>query len=53
MSRVDGYLWTLILCIIPNPIKRETKLLPPYETKSKGIPITGRIPKFIPVFIKI
>ncbi len=39
--------------IIPKPISKDNKEEPPADTKGKGIPVTGEIPIFIPMLIKI
>jgi len=38
---------------IEMPIKRVTREDPPYEINGKEIPVIGKIPKFMPIFIDI
>ena len=37
---------------MPSAKRSEIKDEPPIERKGKGIPVTGTIPKFMPIFIK-
>ena len=44
---------TLIFSAIPKEIITAHKLLPPAESKGKGMPVTGEMPIFMPILINI